>query len=60
MKEFDKWFKKNKPYEVYSCMNMAEKAWKAALEWVLEDTEYTGDCGESLIDQYEIQEELEI
>jgi len=35
MKEFEKWFKKHKPYEIYSCMNMAEKAWKAALEWVL-------------------------
>jgi hypothetical protein len=33
MKAFDKWFKKNKPYEVYSCMDMAEKAWRAALEW---------------------------
>lgn len=35
MEQFEKWFKKNKPYETYSCMNMADKAWKAALMWVL-------------------------
>lgn len=35
MEQFKKWFKKNKPYEVYSCMDMAEKAWRAALEWAL-------------------------
>lgn len=33
MKEFKKWLKKNKPYGVYSCMDMAGKAWKAALEF---------------------------
>lgn len=36
MKNFDKWFKKNKPYKTYSCMDMAEKVWQAALKWVLE------------------------
>lgn len=31
---FKKWFKKHKPYEIYSCMDMAPKTWKAALECV--------------------------
>lgn len=35
MKAFRKWLKKNKPYKVYSCMNMAEKAYRAALKEVL-------------------------
>ena len=35
MKEFEKWFRKNRPYEIYSCIDMAEKAWQAALEWIL-------------------------
>lgn len=42
MKEFEKWFRKNKPYEIYSCMDMAEKAWKVVLEWLLSHD--TGPC----------------
>lgn len=34
MKKFEKWFKKHKPYDTYSCMDMAKKAWEAALEMV--------------------------
>jgi hypothetical protein len=39
MKEFERWFKKHKPYEAYSCMDMAEKAWKAAFELIRETHE---------------------
>ena len=43
MKHFEKWFKKNKPYEVYSCMDMAEKAYREALERVLKEREVRGE-----------------
>ena len=40
------------------CEKAQQAAWKAALKWVLDDCECTGDYGQSEIDQHMIREEL--
>lgn len=58
MKQFEKWFKKHKPYEVYSCMGMAEDAWRAALKWVLDSVCSEQDGYRAHLIAEDIKEEL--
>lgn len=61
MKRFKLWLlERQKFYQTteFNADKLREEGWRAALEWVLQDCEYTGDTGVSRIDQEIIEEEL--
>ncbi len=59
MNEFEKKFPDSKKNSGNQLVIARKEGWRMALKWVLDGCEHTGDCGESLINQYQIQEELE-